>query len=232
MQILKSPHFRNGFLQMIPITWGTIPFGAVMGTVFLNAKIGFAKSALMNILVFAGASQLAAINLMNNNAGLIVVVFTGLVINLRFLLYSAGLALEIRDTHPLVKLFCAYTLTDQSYAVMSAHQSEFKNNQETTDFYLGTALCMMLAWHLSVLIGYVFGNFAPSSWSLDFAVPLSFLALLIPTLKNKKYWAVAIFSATASVAFYHLPLKTGLIATALSSILLSIFLTRSGGPND
>ncbi len=226
MQVLKSPFFIKGFRQMVPITTGVIPFGAVMGTVFFNAKISFVKAMTMNVLVYAGASQLAAVELMDKHAALIVVVLTGLVINLRFLLYSAGLAVELQGASWGTKLLCAHTLTDQSYAVMLAHHDEFKKKSDAIEFYLGTAVCMLLVWHASVVAGYVFGNFAPASWNLDFAVPLSFLALVIPTLKNKTYWLVALFSTVVSILCYSMPFKTGLITTALLSIALAIFLTR------
>lgn len=215
-----------GFRQMIPITSGVIPFGAVMGAAFYDAKLSFFQAMTMNIFVYAGASQLAAIDLMNTHAASAVVIATGLVINLRFLLYSAGLSPSLQQAGFWTKFLCAHTLTDQSYAVMSASDGKLKNSNDAVSFYLGTAACMWLVWQASVVAGFIFGNFAPASWSLDFAVPLSFLALVIPTLKSKKYWAVAALSALLSILFYALPYKLGLICTAVCSIAFAAFLTK------
>lgn len=211
---------------MIPITTGVIPFGAVVGTVSHEAGFSFFQTVTMNFLVYAGAAQLAAVDLMTKNASSIVVIITGLVINLRFLLYSAALSPVLQKEKLGIKIFSAYSLTDQSYAVMTAHQDKLKTPHDTIKFYLGGALCMLMAWDLSVIGGFVFGNFAPASWALEYAVPLSFMALVIPTLKNRNYVIVAAFSFVASILLYPLPYRLGLIATALLSILLAAFITR------
>lgn len=219
-------NFIMGFRALLPIISGIIPFGAVMGSAFSEAGLTFWQAILMNTAVYAGAAQLATINLMTLNAAVLVVVGTGLIINLRFLLYSAAMSPYLHESKPLIKFLCAFTLTDQSYAAMSANQDSFKSNSEAVNFYLGTAACMLITWHGSVIAGFIFGNFAPASWSLDYAVPLSFVALLIPTLKNRKYVAVALFSTIASLLLHDLPLKTGLILTAVLSIGFAGYLIR------
>lgn len=218
--------FFRGFRAIIPITTGVIPFGAVMGTVFANAKITFFQAISMNLLVYAGAAQLAAVDLMKSDAAIAVVVVTGLIINLRFLLYSAALAPIVKDSRFLTKLVSAYCITDQTYATMSAHQNILKTNADSIRFYMGASVCMFLAWQLSVIAGYIFGNFAPEAWALDYAVPLSFVALLMPTLKNKKYVYVAVFSAAVSLLLSALPYKVGLIITALLAIFFGVLLTQ------
>lgn len=218
--------YRRGFKKMLPIVPGIIPFGAVMGTVSADAHLSFFQTVTMNLMVFAGAAQLAAVDLMTQQAAVVVVVVTGLIINLRFLLYSAALSPIVQKESFLKKFMSAFCLTDQSYAVMTAEQDRFQTNQEAIEFYLGSCLCMVIVWQSSVIAGYIFGNFAPKSLSLEYAIPLSFVALLIPTLKNSKYVLVAVFSAAASLLLYQLPFKTGMIATALLGISLAWFLTR------
>ncbi len=210
-----------GFRSVLPIISGIIPFGAVMGSAFSEAKLSFWQAMLMNTSVYAGAAQLATVDLMKMNAAYFVVVATGLIINLRFLLYSAAMSPYLKDSTPLIKFFTAFTLTDQSYAAMSANHDKFNTNTEAVNFYLGTSLCMILTWDASVVAGYIFGNFAPASLALDYAIPLSFVALLIPTLKTKNHGAVALFSSIISLLFFALPLKTGLMVTALLSIALA-----------
>lgn len=218
--------FLSGFRAMAPVLTGVIPFGLVMGTVCFEAKLDLAQSVGMNFIVYAGAAQLAAVDLMTKNAASLVVILTGLIINLRFLLYSAALSPVVHRSHFFIKLFCAYSLTDQSYAVMSANESKLRNSSEATLFYLGASVCMMICWHTSMLAGYIFGNFAPASLSLDYAVPLSFVALVIPTMKNKTYFFIAAFSSVVSLLLHSLPFKLGLIGTAILSIGLAALLTR------
>lgn len=214
-------HFRHGFRSILPIISGIIPFGVVMGSAFAEAKLEFWQAALMDTVVYAGAAQLASVDLMKINAAVFVVVGTGLVINLRFLLYSAAMAPYLRHSSWWTKCFAAFTLTDQSYAALTANQEKLPTDQAVVEFYVGSATCMLLTWHLAVLAGYVFGNFAPMSWSLDYAIPLSFVALLMPTLKTRQHVMIALLSAGLSLAFYGLPLKTGIMATALMSMLVA-----------
>ena len=132
----------------------------------------------------------------------------------------------LKTAPPLIKFICAFTLTDQSYATMSSHQDDFKTNEDAVAFYLGTAASMMIIWNSSVVAGYVLGNFAPPALALDFAVPLSFVALLIPTLKTNSHRLVAVFSSILSVLFFGLPLKTGLMCTSLVAIALAWFIVE------
>lgn len=224
---MKRPgFFALGFRAILPVMTGVIPFGAVTGTVCAEAGLSSFQAITMNVILYAGASQLAAVDLMSNHGASIVVILTGLVINLRFLLYSAAMSPVLQQSPFFIKFLCAHTLTDQSYAVMSAHQDQFKGSNDSVLFYLGTAACMFFVWHSSFIAGYVFGNFAPASWALDYAVPLSFAALVIPTLKTKKYIFVAGFSSVMSILLYPLPYKLGLVTTALLSIGLGAYMTR------
>ncbi|MFZ4713806.1 MAG: AzlC family ABC transporter permease [Bacteriovoracaceae bacterium] len=225
-------HFKMGLRAFLPIISGVIPFGAVMGSAFSEAKLSFGQAMLMNGSVFAGAAQLATIDLMKVQASVFVVLATGLIINLRFLLYSAAMSPYLNEAHPLIKFICAFTLTDQSYATMTANHDKFETNEEAIQFYLGSAVCMISIWHGSVIAGFIFGNFAPASLSLEFAIPLSFVALLIPTLKRKGHKAVAIFSAIASLFFNSFPMRTGLIVTALLSIGLAWFIIQRRSKHD
>lgn len=210
--------FKKGFLAIIPIASGIIPFGMVMEVVFAEANLSLAQALLMDIVVYAGAAQLATTSLMKLNTAILIVLATGLIINLRFMLYSAAMSPYLENSNRWIKYFCAFTLTDQSYAAMTANQHKFKTNQEAVQFYIGTAVAMLATWHASVLSGYLFGNVAPPALNLDFAIPLSFVALLVPTLKTKTHYFIALFSAIASLVFYKAPLNIGLMITALLSI--------------
>lgn len=226
---MRRNFFMMGFRGIMPVMTGVIPFGAVVGTVASEAGFSFAETVLMNVFVFAGAAQLAATEMMTKHTAAVVVVVTGLIINLRFLLYSAALSPILQRSNFFVKLACAYCLTDQNYAVMTAHQDKLKTNSDSLWFYSGASACMIFTWHASVVGGFIFGNFAPATWALDYAVPLSFVALVIPTLKSRNYIYVAAFSTLLSIALHPLPYRLGLIITALAAIALAALITRKRG---
>lgn len=226
LNLKKVNYFRMGFRQIFPVVLGAVPMGAVIGSIYSEAQLNILQSVGMNIFVFAGASQLATVDLMTRNAAAAVIILTGLIINLRFVLYSAALSPIMAQSRLLTKMTAAYLTTDQSYAAMSANEGQLPDRAAVIEFYFGSAFCMWIFWHLAVVAGFIFGNFAPPSWSLDFGVPLSFLVLVVPTLKNKKYVYVAIFSAALSIALYTLPLKLGMTFTTILAITLGAILSR------
>ncbi len=210
---------------MMPVTTGVVPFGLVMGSVASEAKLSFVQTMGMNFIVLAGASQLVAVDLLVQNIEIAVIVVTGIVINLRMMLYSAALAPHVQGERFILKLMMAYGLTDQAFAVMAANQDSIESQKDKTIFYLSGAICMILIWHVSVILGFTFGNFLPESVALEFAIPLSFTALVIPTLKNLKYVTVALFAAVSSIALINVPYNLGLLCASLSAIILAFLLT-------
>lgn len=229
---MSKSHFIRGNKAMLPIITGVIPFGIVVGTVCANAGLSMLQTMTMNIIVFAGASQLASVDLMLKNAPSFIIILTGMIINLRFLLYSAALSETFKDQHIIKKIFASYTLTDQTYASLIANEDKSATIVEKVSFYFGAAIVMAFTWHISVVSGFIFGNFAPSSLSLDFAVPLSFVALVIPTLRNRNYYYVAIVSSITSVLLKDLSLNLGLLISALIGIALAAILTQQKKIND
>ena len=211
---------------MLPITAGVIPFGLVMGTVAANANLSLLQTTVMNFSVFAGASQLATVDLMSKGLPAFVVIATGIIINLRFFLYSAALSVPFKGLPTNIKLSGSYLITDQGYSVTVANEHLLNNKQDKLYFYFGASILMALVWQASVLTGFIFGNFAPTSWSLDYAVPLSFVALVLPTLKNRSYFYVGLLSASLSLLLRSLPFNLGLLVSALTAIALAYLLMK------
>ena len=211
---------------MLPILTGVIPFGLVMGTVASNAQLDVLQTMGMNFIVFAGAAQLASVDLMTQKTSALVVVATGLIINLRFMLYSAAFSPFVKNANVFMKAFCSYSLTDQTYSAVAANEHRLKNLKESLEFYVGAAIPMVLGWQAAVLLGFVFGNFAPASLALDYAVPLSFVALVMPTLKNRNYIYVAAMASVLSILLKEMPYNLGLLVSGLCSIGFGAFLTK------
>ncbi|OIQ20041.1 MAG: hypothetical protein BM556_06015 [Bacteriovorax sp. MedPE-SWde] len=223
----KRTVFLTGLKAMLPILPGVIPFGLIMGTAASNAGLNIFETMGMNIIVLAGAAQLVTVDLLTKNVDSLVIVFTGLVINIRMVLYSAAFSPLFEQSNILTKTVASYMLTDQSYAVSIANEGLYNKRNDKIVFYFGGAITMVLCWHFSVVLGLVFGNFAPSSISLDFAVPLSFMALTIPTIKNRPALLVSILSAVLSILFYGLPYNLGLVLAAGIGIAFGTILTEN-----
>ncbi len=218
--------FFKGFKSMLPITTGVIPFGLVMGAVAYAANLTAFQGLGMNFIMFSGSAQIAVVELMIQDTASLIVILTGLLINLRFMLYSAAFAPYVEDSSFWVKVFCTYNLTDQTYNVMKTNEDLFKTKKEAVVFYMGASICMLLAWHCSVIFGFMFGNFVPPSISLDYAIPLSFITLIVPTLKHKKYIYVAVFSAVVSILLKSIPYNLGLLSTTVLALCFGAYLNQ------
>lgn len=215
----KLSTFYAGARDICPILLGVIPFGLICGAVCVNVGMPEWGAVGMSTIIFAGAAQLAAAQLLGDNAPLTVVILTGLVINVRFLMYSASLAPHLKGLHPVKKAGLAYMLTDQAYAMSITRFT--KPDGESVDkvsYYLGTAVLMWVAFNGTTLIGAYVGALIPAQWNLDFAIPLTFTALVIPAVKDKPTLLAAVVAGAVSYFADPLPYNLGLITAAMAGI--------------
>jgi 4-azaleucine resistance transporter AzlC len=216
---VSSPRadFLSGVRVAAPITLGVVPFGMVAGVAAVGVGMSAVQAVAMSVVVFAGASQLAAIELVGRNAPAAVVVLTVVVVNLRLVMYSASIAPYFQRQSAKWKAALSYLLTDQAYAVSLL---EFENDAETSRrwYYLGVAVPLWVTWQAATIVGVLLGARLPSGWHLEFAVPLVFLAVLVPAVTDRATGAAAVVGGAAAVAANGLPYNLGLIAAAVVGI--------------
>jgi 4-azaleucine resistance transporter AzlC len=206
-----------GVRDVSPLILGIAPFALVAGIAAVDAGLGLAEAVGMSVIVFAGASQLAALDLLGENAPLAVVVGTAVVINLRMLMYSASIAPHFADYGRRLRAGLAYLLTDQAYALSVA---EFDENPDRSRwrYYLGAAASLWAVWQVGTVAGVVLGAGVPDAWGLTFAVPLVFLALLVPAMKDRPTTVAGVAGGAVAVVAAGLPLNLGLLVGALCGI--------------
>lgn len=212
---------------MVP---GVIPFGLVTGV--MAVEQGFSPGATlgMSLLFFAGSAQMAALQLLRSDAVALVILLTALVINLRFVMYSASLAPYLHHLPRRWKWPLAYMLSDQAYALSIMRLSSGGDPVLGYWFYAGSALSMWLSWQLSVMAGVFIGAGIPASWSLEFAIPLSFLGLLVPAIRNCASLAAACVGGVVAVLAIGLPYNLGLLLASFCGICTGLFVGRSRSP--
>jgi predicted branched-subunit amino acid permease len=138
-----------------------------------------------------------------------ILVLTGSILNLRHLLYSASLAPELRPARPRWKALLAYLLTDEMYGVVSTRLRAGLAPGDVRWYALGSGLTLWCEWQLSTLAGLLLGAQIPSSWSLDFAATLTFIALVVPLLRDRPSGLAAAVAALVAALLVHAPLKLG-----------------------
>lgn len=210
--------FLDGIRALMPMVPGVIPFGLVTGITAVEQGLSPFATLGMTLLFFAGSAQMAALQLLRNDAFALVILLTALVINLRFVMYSASMAPYLHHLPRRWKWPLAYMLSDQAYALSIMKLSSSKTGSSGHWFYAGTAFSMWLSWQLSVMAGVFLGAGIPASWSLEFAIPLSFLALLVPAIRNCASLAAACVGGVVAVLAIGLPYNLGLLLASFCGI--------------
>lgn len=202
---------RRGVVDTAPILPGILPFGMIYGAaaVALGMSPGLAQG--MSLALFAGASQVAATELLARDAGWLTVLVAILVVNSRFVMYGAALAQVMPRLYGARGALASYLLTDQGFAVTLARSRLDRPRSELVAYYLGSSFALWSTWQLGTACGVVLGAVVPPSWRLEFAIPLMFLALLVPVLRDRPSWLAAVVAGTAVLLGRGLPHNLGLI---------------------
>jgi 4-azaleucine resistance transporter AzlC len=217
---LPPPDFRRGVGDVGPVLVGNVPFALIAGAAAVQADLSPLVAVGFSALVFAGASQLAAIELIAQGAPLTVVVLTAAVINVRMVMYSASLAPHFRHLPTRVRAVCAYLLTDPAYALSMAVYRE--RDADRLWYYLGAAVPIWVVWMVGTVVGALVGRGIPESWGLSFAVPLVFLGLLASTLRDRPSLVAGAVGGLVATLAAGVPLNLGLLVGAAAGIAAGV----------
>jgi 4-azaleucine resistance transporter AzlC len=219
MHTTRLRAFLLGARAEVPILVGTVPFGLIYGVAALQAGIPAPLAQAMSLIIFAGSAQFVTAQLVGVGIPALIIILTGGVINLRHVLYSASVAPYTRSLRLPWKLILAYLLTDEAYAIAILH---YRETDETTPhrewFFLGAGLALWTTWQASTAGGIRLGAAIPASWSLDFALPLTFIALVVPVIRDRASIVVAVVAGLAAVFAFGLPLKLGIIVATVAGL--------------
>ena len=216
---MKQTHrdFFDGARGAFPILPGVVPFAMICSVAAVSVGLTPFEAMSMSFIVFAGASQLAVLQLLGQGAFWLVMVLTAWVINLRFTMYSAALAPYLKDEPMRRKIPFVYVLSGQAFGVSMSHFAN-KMPANPARYYYGAAATIWLTWIISAIVGALLGTLVPASWGLEFAFPLSFMALMFAALKDRPAVLAALVGGTSAVLFKGLPYNLGLVLAATLGI--------------
>jgi 4-azaleucine resistance transporter AzlC len=224
----RRSEFFSGVKAELPIMLGVIPFGMIYGVVAMGAGLPASVAQAMSSIVFAGSAQFVAAQLLGMGTPGLVIVLTTFVVNLRHMLYSASVAPYVKHLNAKWKCLLAYLLTDEAYAVVitrynrdGAYPATPPNRQW---YFLGAGLTLWSTWQASTAVGILLGTQIPSSWALDFALALTFIALVVPALNDRPSVAAALAAGVVAVMTAGLPYKLGLMLAAIIGIVIGLAL--------
>ncbi len=226
--------FLAGFRDGAPFVFVAAPFSLLFGVVATDAGLTLAQAMGFSMLVIAGAAQFAAIQLMVENAGIAFVLLAALAVNLRMAMYSASLVPYLGAAPLWQRALIAYMNFDQTYVVSVARYEKDPGMSvpARVAYFLGVATPITPVWMAMTLVGILAGQAVPEAWSLDFIMPIMFLAMVAPMMKSPAHIAAAAMSICVALALAWMPSGTGLLIAAgaamLTGALVEIWMERRG----
>lgn len=208
---------------LLPMMLGVAPFGVIYGVIALQSGIPPLAAVLMSSLVFAGSAQFLLAQLVSAGAPALLMVGAVGLINLRHALYSASVAPALASLPQRWKLLLAYLLTDEAYAAAIPHLLAVPRSSQAHWILFGAGFALWLGWQLATLVGVLVGSLLPPDLGLDFALPLTFIAIVVPLIDSRARLIAALVSAMVAVLLVPLPYKTGLFAAALAGLAAGAF---------
>ena len=219
--------FLKGISDVSPLMIPVVPFGLIFGV--LSLEIGFSplETIGMSLIIFGGASQIVLLQLFSGGASSLVIISSVGAVNSRHMLYGAVVSEHLSDLKLIWKIIISYFLIDQAFAVSNEY---FKKNKEKNNYFHlvgGGATCWII-WQSTTFLGIILGSAIPEELGLSFAVPLTFLALLVNDFRKFINVIVIIVSGLiATIGYNFIPFKAYVIVAALTGLFTAILLTKT-----
>ena len=196
---------RAGARAILPLSIGAFPFGLAYGVTVVESSMNDLVGWLASFLVLAGASQLAISDLIDQGAPWFIVIGTALVINARFMMYSGALAPAFSQFPRRWRIPLAHFMTDQATVTSLLYNQGETEPRKRLAYYLGAGLSFAVSWWVGTTIGVVIGATIPPELQVGFAAPLMFIALAVPSIRDRAALiAAAVAFSVTPVSYTHL----------------------------
>ena len=210
----------------LPLLLGVAPFGTAYGAYAIETGLSGGLTQAMSSMVFGGASQFVAVQLIASGVPGGMIVLAVLLVNVRHMLYSASVAPHVSHLSSRWRWLLAYLLTDEAYAVGMQRYGRDDDSPSKHWFFFGAGFALWATWQATTAIGIVLGAAVPESWSLDFALPLTFIALLTPVLTTRPAFAAAGVAGVIAVAGFDWPYGMELITAIGGGLVGGMLVAR------
>ena len=218
--------FLKGIFDVSPLMIPVVPFGLIFGVLAIDVGFSPLETMGMSLIVFGGASQIVLLQLFSGGASSLVIISSVGAVNSRHLLYGAVVSEHLSDLKLIWKIIISYFLVDQAFAISSEY---LKNNKERNRYFhlIGSGFTVWIIWQITTFSGIILGAAIPEKLGLSFAVPLTFLALLVNDFRKMINVIVIIISGLVALFGYnYIPYKAYVIIAALAGLLTAFILTN------
>ncbi|MEO1777555.1 MAG: AzlC family ABC transporter permease [Pseudomonadota bacterium] len=208
------------------------PFAVLFGVLATEAGLNLFEVMTFSLVVIAGAAQFTALQLMQDNAPTVIVLISALAVNLRVAMYSAALTPYLGAAPLWQRVFVAYLLVDQSYALSHARFEAVPQMSvaHRVAYYFGSCTLVMIFWFGCSYAGAALGTALPADLPLDFALPIAFLSMVAPMLRTLPHLMAAVTAIILSLLAAGVPHSLGLLIGGIGGMIAGaqaeLWLTR------
>ena len=228
----RSKIFLKGITDVSPLMIPVVPFGIIFGVLAIDLGLTPITTISMSIIIFGGASQIIFLQLFSAGASSLIILSSVGAVNSRHLLYGAVLSEHMSDFKMTWKIIISYFLVDQAFAVTNSYLKKSKDKDKAFHSFGAGATCWIV-WQITTIIGIFLGSIIPEKLGLSFAVPLTFLALIVHDLRKLINVIVIIISGSIATFGYEIiPFKAYVIVAAISGLIIATILTKFRGLNN
>lgn len=230
MRFLKSPAFIDGLKAMAEPAVAVIAWSIVTNIALLSSGLNSFETLCFNLLVYAGAAQLAVMPLIAGDFPLWTIWFTAFVVNLRFVIFSAAI-------QPHFKRYSLWSRTGIGYLNGDIPFAKFLGRYPAPDtgsrsdsqllYFLGMALINWTVWQAGALVAIVFGSYIPAQWGIGFAGTLALVALIVPAIKDKTALISALAAALTCAVTINLPYRLTIVCSVFAGVFAALLMDRT-----
>ena len=222
----KLKIFKTGSLEMTPHLLSVIPFGILFGAICMELGFNPLLTYATSLIIFGGASQIVFVQLLSGGASSLVAITSVGIINSRHLLYGAVLAEYLQKLSLFKKLIISYFITDQGFAVSNIYLKKNKHREFNYYHLIGAGTTLWISWQISTIMGIILGSFVPNELGLKFAIPLTFIAIIVQDLKKIDHVIVMLVCGLSSLLFFNAPYKSYIIISPIIALFAAALLLR------
>ncbi|WP_263080804.1 AzlC family ABC transporter permease [Endozoicomonas sp. Mp262] len=222
----KNPIWLQAAMDIMPLSLACIPWGILTGSLAIETGLSPFQAMCMSLLVFAGAAQIAGLNMLQLASPLLSILGTTFVVSSRHILYSAVFRDFARQLPRHKRYLLAFLLSDEMFAIAEAYRQ--KHGCFHFRYAMSAGLGFYIVWNLSTLTGILLGTALDDMASLgfEFAVAAVFIAIVIPSIKNLPSLVAVLVSGLIIIISELCGLTNGILLAGLGGMLCAYSLDQ------
>ncbi len=223
----KGYTLGEGVKDGLPIGLGYLSVSFTFGILAVSKGLSWIQAALISLTNITSAGQVAGLGIMTAAGGILAMIVSQIVINLRYSLMGIALSQKAdRTMTPLLRMLLAYGITDEIFGVAVSKKYEFGAR-----YFFGLTVLPVTGWVAGTVIGAILGQIFPDFLTNALAIGIygMFVSIVLPKAKHDKVILNAsLLSCLVSSAFFFIPFLSEKVTQGFAIIIAAVVAALAG----